>query len=64
MIWVKRESESFSRQDWTTQITLIRFDKFAVARKALKAKIPDAFELTASASRHAHADQKRDSQGC
>jgi hypothetical protein len=35
VIWVKWEREYFWRRDWTTQITWIRLDKFAVARKAV-----------------------------
>jgi hypothetical protein len=33
VIWVKRELEYFWQGDWTTQIALIRLDKFAVARR-------------------------------
>jgi hypothetical protein len=33
LIWGKRKAEYFFRQDWTTQITLIRFDKFDFACK-------------------------------
>jgi hypothetical protein len=33
VIWAGREGEYFLRQDWTTQIALIRLDKFAVARR-------------------------------
>jgi hypothetical protein len=29
LIWVKRETENFLTGDWTTQITLIRFNKTA-----------------------------------
>ena len=32
LIWGRREGKYFFGQDWTTQITLIRFNKFAVAR--------------------------------
>jgi hypothetical protein len=37
VIWVERELEYFYVGDWTTQITLIRFDKFVSARRAEKA---------------------------
>jgi hypothetical protein len=33
VIWVKREGKYFWRCDWTAQITLNRFNKFAVTRK-------------------------------
>jgi hypothetical protein len=32
LIWGKREAEYFCKRDWTTQITLIRFNKLACAR--------------------------------
>jgi hypothetical protein len=32
LIWVSREMESFFNGDWTGQITLNRFNKFAVWR--------------------------------
>jgi hypothetical protein len=32
VIWGKREAVYFRGQDWTGQITLIRFEKFAVTR--------------------------------
>jgi hypothetical protein len=32
LIWVRREAENFFVWDWTTQITLIRFNKFSPAR--------------------------------
>jgi hypothetical protein len=34
VIWVWREGKYFSREDWTGGIALIRFNKFAVARKS------------------------------
>jgi hypothetical protein len=34
VIWVRREAKYFLRQDWTGSISLIRFIKFAVARKS------------------------------
>jgi hypothetical protein len=34
VIWGKREGKYFCGQDWTASISLIRLDKFAVARKA------------------------------
>jgi hypothetical protein len=33
VIWVNGEAEYFCEEDWTTQITLIRFKKFGCARK-------------------------------
>jgi hypothetical protein len=33
VIWVGREREYFCEGDWTTQITLIRFNKSAFSRK-------------------------------
>src|SRR3954447_22702536 len=33
LIWVKLEWKCFCKQDWTAQISLIRFKKFAGARK-------------------------------
>ena len=33
VIWVSREAEYFCNRDWTTQITLIRFNKLAFWRK-------------------------------
>jgi hypothetical protein len=39
LIWVKRKGEYFFEPDWTGQISLIRLDKFAVARKRRR---PDA----------------------
>src|SRR5215212_3601812 len=45
VIWVRREPKNFCEQDWTTQITLIRFNKFAYART------PAAAELKRSGSR-------------
>jgi hypothetical protein len=33
VIWVRREAEYFSQWDWTTQITLIRFNKLAFWRR-------------------------------
>ena len=38
VIWVRREREYFLLEDWTTQITLIRLDKFAVARKSVETR--------------------------
>jgi hypothetical protein len=35
VIWVRREREYFLIEDWTTQITLIRFNKTAFWRKTL-----------------------------
>jgi hypothetical protein len=35
VIWVRREWKNFCKGDWTTQITLIRFNKFASARKSI-----------------------------
>src|SRR5215212_10431647 len=32
VIWGRREPKNFCEQDWTTQITLIRFNKFACGR--------------------------------
>ena len=32
VIWVERKQEYFSRDDWTGQITLIRFNKFPCGR--------------------------------
>src|SRR3954447_26581351 len=32
VIWGRREPKNFCEQDWTTQITLIQFNKFACAR--------------------------------
>jgi len=34
VIWVRKERKYFFRQDWTTQITLIRFNKTAFSRKS------------------------------
>jgi hypothetical protein len=34
LIWVRRETESFCKQDWTGQITLIRFENLGPARTA------------------------------
>jgi hypothetical protein len=34
LIWVSREREYFCEQDWTAQITLIRFNKSHRSRKA------------------------------
>jgi len=36
MICPTGKAEYFSREDWTTQITLIRFNKFAFTRKTEK----------------------------
>src|ERR1700677_4522381 len=36
VIWVKSEPEYFCGKDWTTQIRLIRLNKFALPRKSLK----------------------------
>jgi hypothetical protein len=36
LIWGKREGKYFLRWDWTGGIRLIRFNKFAVARKSVK----------------------------
>jgi hypothetical protein len=33
VIWVKREAEYFCKWDWTTQITLIRFNKSGFSRR-------------------------------
>jgi hypothetical protein len=33
VIWVRREREYFSSEDWTGQIRLIRFNKFRHPRK-------------------------------
>jgi hypothetical protein len=33
VIWGKRERKSFCKEDWTGEITLIRFNKFRRARK-------------------------------
>jgi hypothetical protein len=33
VIWLKKEREYFCEGDWTTQITLIRFNKTAFSRK-------------------------------
>jgi hypothetical protein len=33
VIWVGREREYFCKEDWTTQITLIGFNKSAFSRK-------------------------------
>jgi hypothetical protein len=33
VIWVRREREYFCEGDWTTQITLIRFNKSGFSRK-------------------------------
>jgi len=33
VIWVRREREYFLIEDWTTQITLIRFNKTAFSRR-------------------------------
>jgi hypothetical protein len=33
VIWGKREAKYFFGKDWTGSISLIRFDKFAGARK-------------------------------
>jgi len=35
VIWVKREAEYFYKQDWTTQITLIEFNKFVFMRRPM-----------------------------
>jgi hypothetical protein len=35
VIWVKREPQYFCKQDWTTQITLIRHKKLDPGRKAV-----------------------------
>jgi hypothetical protein len=32
VIWVRREAEYFCKWDWTTQITLIRFNKLDFCR--------------------------------
>jgi hypothetical protein len=34
VIWVRREAEYFCKRDWTTQIGLIRLNKFEFTRKA------------------------------
>jgi hypothetical protein len=34
VIWVKSELEYFSSEDWTTQITLIQFNKSRFTRRA------------------------------
>jgi hypothetical protein len=34
LIWVRREMENFLMWDWTTQITLIRFNKIAFLRNS------------------------------
>ena len=47
LIWVVGEAKYFSQQDWTTQIMLIRFNKFACART------PAAAEFQASAASQA-----------
>ena len=47
LIWVVGEAKYFSGNDWTTQITLIRFNKFACART------PAAAEFQASAASQA-----------
>jgi hypothetical protein len=36
VIWVRREAKYFFRQDWTGSISLIRFNKFASARKSAR----------------------------
>jgi hypothetical protein len=50
LIWGKRKAIYFQPGDWTTQITLIPFDKFAVARK-LKTVIPGRCEASNPESR-------------
>jgi hypothetical protein len=37
LIWVRREMENFLMWDWTTQITLIRFNKIAFCGNLLSA---------------------------
>jgi hypothetical protein len=44
VIWAKGERKYFSKRDWTAQITLNRFNKFAVTRKGEK----EGYELTPS----------------
>jgi hypothetical protein len=34
VIWVRGEQKYFCKWDWTAQIRLIRFNKFAVARNS------------------------------
>jgi len=36
VIWGKREAKYFLEKDWTGQIRLIRFNKFAVWRESVK----------------------------
>jgi hypothetical protein len=38
VIWVRREAIYFCKEDWTTQISLIRFRKLDFWRKGLRAK--------------------------
>ncbi len=40
VIWGNREGKYFWGRDWTGGIALIRFDKFAVARKSERLGIP------------------------
>ena len=49
VIWGNREGEYFCEGDWTGQITLIRFNKLALARKLDWSDIDRGFRQAASA---------------
>jgi len=46
VIWVKCEAEYFFKWDWTTQISLIRFNKLGFSETAIRG--PDAAKTGAA----------------